>query len=86
MCPEPEVEGGMTAHVTSRSIGGVAHYSCPKGQYIEGNNTRVCSKKGRWQGRLPTCKCKYSICLWEAKENIFNIKSFIECTFADTPY
>ncbi|XP_067002634.2 P-selectin [Anabrus simplex] len=54
LCGEPEREGNLNVHVTTHSIGGVAHYSCPKGHYMEGNATRSC-QKGGWTGRMPKC-------------------------------
>ena len=56
LCPEPESEHGMTIQVSTRSIGGVAHYQCPRGQYMEGNSTRICLKRGRWSSKIPKCQ------------------------------
>lgn len=61
-CADPDRAEGMIVHVTSRSIGGVAHYSCPPGQNMEGNKTRICLQKGTWSGRVPKCiavDCKH---------------------------
>ena len=58
-CPEPESEGGITVQVSTRSIGGVAHYQCPRGQYMEGNSTRICLKRGRWSSKIPKCQCRF---------------------------
>ncbi|XP_014245415.1 CUB and sushi domain-containing protein 3 [Cimex lectularius] len=55
VCKEPEKEGGVTVHVSTFSIGGVAHYSCPKGHDLQGNATRICQKKGTWSGYIPNC-------------------------------
>lgn len=59
LCPEPESEGGITVQVSTRSIGGVAHYQCPRGQYMEGNSTRICLKRGRWSSKIPKCQCEF---------------------------
>ena len=58
LCKEPETEGTMTVQVSTPSVGGVAHYSCPRGTNMIGNSTRICSKKGIWTGKIPACKCK----------------------------
>ncbi|KAF6202316.1 hypothetical protein GE061_004714 [Apolygus lucorum] len=54
-CKDPEKDGAMTAHVSTFSVGGVAHYSCPKGHNMQGNSTRICQKKGTWSGYIPKC-------------------------------
>jgi hypothetical protein len=46
----------MSVQVLTRSIGGIAQYSCPRGQYMVGNATRTCLKKGTWSGMIPVCK------------------------------
>lgn len=53
-CPEPEKENGMIVQVTTHSIGGIAKYSCEKGQHLTGNATRTCTKEG-WAGSMPIC-------------------------------
>nr|CAD7258063.1 unnamed protein product [Timema shepardi] len=55
-CGNLQTEGTMSVQVMTHSVGGVAHYSCPKGQYMVGNSTRVCTKKGTWTGHAPECK------------------------------
>nr|CAD7424682.1 unnamed protein product [Timema monikensis] len=55
-CGNLQTEGTMSVQVMTHSVGGVAHYSCPKGQYMVGNSTRVCTKKGTWTGHTPECK------------------------------
>lgn len=37
-------------------IGGQAQYTCPKGKYLIGNNSRVCLQNGQWDGKPPKCK------------------------------
>ncbi|XP_034232055.1 sushi, von Willebrand factor type A, EGF and pentraxin domain-containing protein 1 [Thrips palmi] len=62
MCPELQNENGITVQVSTRSIGGVAHYQCPRGQFMEGNSTRICLKRGRWSSKIPKCSwvdCKH---------------------------
>jgi Sushi domain (SCR repeat). len=51
----------MSVQVLTRSIGGIAQYSCPRGQYMVGNATRTCLKKGTWSGTLPVCKCEFRV-------------------------
>ncbi|XP_073975480.1 CUB and Sushi multiple domains furrowed [Rhodnius prolixus] len=55
VCKEPEKDGGVIVQVSTFSIGGVAHYSCPKGHIMQGNSTRICQKKGTWSGYIPNC-------------------------------
>ncbi|KAL1116999.1 hypothetical protein AAG570_004327, partial [Ranatra chinensis] len=55
LCKEPEKEGTMQVQVTMFSVGGVAHYTCPRGYTMEGNSTRICLKKGAWSGFIPKC-------------------------------
>lgn len=56
LCKEPELIDDMSVEVLSHTVGGIAEYSCPKGQRIEGNVTRECTSKGVWTGKVPTCK------------------------------
>lgn len=49
----------LSTQVSTHSVGGVAHYSCPRGYYMEGNETRVCLQNGSWSGSMPACFCKY---------------------------
>lgn len=58
-CKDPEKEGVLSTQVSTHSVGGVAHYSCPRGFYMEGNETRVCLQNGSWSGSTPACFCKY---------------------------
>lgn len=39
-------------------VGQVAKFSCTKGRYLVGNNTRTCLANGRWTGKNPVCKRK----------------------------
>ena len=61
LCGYPDKEGDMSVQVLTRSIGGIAQYSCPRGQYMVGNGTRTCLKKGTWSGTLPACKCEFRV-------------------------
>ncbi|XP_063235944.1 sushi, von Willebrand factor type A, EGF and pentraxin domain-containing protein 1 [Bacillus rossius redtenbacheri] len=56
LCAEPETTGGVTVEAATRSVGGIAVYSCPRGQYMVGNSTRTCTGKGSWTGAVPSCK------------------------------
>lgn len=56
VCKEPEKLGSMIVQVSTHSVGGVAHYSCPRGSILEGNSTRICLSKGVWSGKLPNCR------------------------------
>ncbi|CAD1479335.1 unnamed protein product, partial [Heterotrigona itama] len=67
-CKNPERDGVLSTQISTHSVGGVAHYSCPRGFYMEGNETRVCLQNGSWSGSTPACfsvDCKHP----EAIEN-----------------
>lgn len=55
-CEDPDLPEHVLFTTETRSIGSVATFSCPKGRYIVGNNTRACMKNGRWTGKSPICK------------------------------
>lgn len=57
-CRDPEKTGVLSTQVSTHSVGGVAHYSCPRGFYMEGNETRICLQNGSWSGTTPACFCK----------------------------
>lgn len=59
-CKDPEKEGVLSTQVSTHSVGGVAHYSCPRGFYMEGNETRICLQNGSWSGSTPACFCNYT--------------------------
>lgn len=58
-CKSPDVLEGVLFKVSTHSIGGIAHYSCPRGHTMDGNSTRVCLKQGIWSGQTPTCRGTY---------------------------
>ncbi|XP_015517072.1 sushi, von Willebrand factor type A, EGF and pentraxin domain-containing protein 1 isoform X1 [Neodiprion lecontei] len=61
-CMDPDRTGVLSAQVSTHSVGGVAHYACPRGYYMEGNGTRICLQNGSWSGSIPACfavDCKY---------------------------
>lgn len=55
-CDEPDLADHVIADAAIRTVGSVAKFSCPKGHYLVGNDSRVCMKNGRWAGKSPTCK------------------------------
>uniref|UniRef100_A0ABD2WSD8 Sushi, von Willebrand factor type A, EGF and pentraxin domain-containing protein 1 n=1 Tax=Trichogramma kaykai TaxID=54128 RepID=A0ABD2WSD8_9HYME len=61
-CKEPDKIGMASAQVSTYSVGGVAHYNCPRGYIMEGNATRICQQNGSWSGSSPSCfavDCKH---------------------------
>ncbi|KAI4469517.1 complement component-related sushi domain-containing [Holotrichia oblita] len=54
-CKAPDSIEDMKVQVSTHSVGGVAHYSCPKGHVMQGNSTRICLMDGIWTGRAPIC-------------------------------
>lgn len=54
-CKPPDAFHGVQVQVSTRSVGGVAQYTCPRGHNMLGNGTRVCLLKGTWTGRAPSC-------------------------------
>lgn len=57
-CKEPELSDVLSAQVSTHSVGGIAHYACPRGFNMEGNYTRVCLQNGSWSGSIPACFCE----------------------------
>ncbi|CAG9857786.1 unnamed protein product [Phyllotreta striolata] len=54
-CKEPEAPNGLIVTVNTYSVGGLVKYQCPRGHTMEGNDTRVCLKRGEWSGNPPLC-------------------------------
>lgn len=54
-CRDPDAFEGVLFKVSTHSVGGIAHYSCPRGHSLQGNSSRVCLKNGAWDGKTPTC-------------------------------
>ncbi|KAG7211173.1 hypothetical protein KM043_010494 [Ampulex compressa] len=62
MCADPQKTEVVSTQVSTHSVGGVAHYSCPRGYYMDGNETRICLQNGSWSGSMPACfsvDCKH---------------------------
>lgn len=55
-CDDPDVAEHVIVDAEIRNVGSTARFSCPKGHYLIGNETRLCLKNGRWSGKSPTCK------------------------------
>lgn len=55
-CDDPDVDEHVIVDAEIRNVGSVAKFSCPRGHYLVGNDSRVCMKNGRWAGKSPTCK------------------------------
>lgn len=64
-CKDPEKVPPLETQVSTHSVGGVAHYSCPRGYYMEGNETRICLQNGSWSGSMPACFGNFSNSLCE---------------------
>lgn len=58
-CEELKSENNLSVRLTSRTVGGTAEYTCPKGYFTIDNVTRHCLPKGSWSGRPPTCQSKH---------------------------
>lgn len=61
-CPMPDANEHLIVDAGNKLVGQIATFSCTKGRYMVGNNTRICQSNGQWAGRNPTCKRKL---LWE---------------------
>lgn len=61
-CKNPDTLTGVLFQVSTHSVGGVAHYTCPKGHTLSGNATRICLQKGSWSGKSPVCIRKLFNC------------------------
>lgn len=55
-CDEPDLTEHLIADSGTRSVGDLSKFSCPKGRYLVGNETRTCLKNGHWSGKSPVCK------------------------------
>lgn len=55
-CDEPELPDHLLVDAGVRSVGSTAKFTCAKGRYMIGNDTRVCLKNGKWAGKSPICK------------------------------
>lgn len=61
-CDELKSENNLLVRMASRTVGGIAEYTCPRGYFTIDNTTRQCLPKGSWSGRPPTCQmvdCKH---------------------------
>lgn len=58
-CDELKSEHSLSVRLTSRTVGGTAEYTCPRGYFTIDNTTRHCLPKGSWSGRPPTCQSKH---------------------------
>lgn len=57
-CPAFNVSEHLIVEAGMKLVGQVAKFSCTKGRYLVGNNTRTCLANGRWTGKNPVCKRK----------------------------
>lgn len=55
-CAEPDISENLIVDSGTRAVGSSAHFKCPKGRFLVGNDTRVCLKNGKWTGKSPICK------------------------------
>lgn len=55
-CQEPDITENLIVESGDRSVGALAKFTCPKGRFLVGNDTRTCLKNGHWTGRNPVCK------------------------------
>lgn len=55
-CAEPEINEHLLVSAGIRTVASTANYSCPKGWYLVGNQTRTCLQNGHWTGKVPACK------------------------------
>ena len=55
-CPALNRPANGRVTVSSRSVGGVASYSCLSGYSRIGTSTRTCQSDGSWSGQQPRCK------------------------------
>lgn len=58
-CDEPDVKENVLVDSGTRAVGALAKFTCPKGRYLVGNDTRRCQKNGQWTGKSPICKRNY---------------------------
>lgn len=57
-CDGLDVKENLIVDPGNRLVGSFAKYSCSKGHFIIGNDTRKCMSTGQWTGKPPKCKRK----------------------------
>lgn len=58
-CPEPDISENFIVDVGKRLVGEMAKFSCSKGRFLVGNDTRKCMPNGQWAGKNPNCKREF---------------------------
>lgn len=57
-CDEPDITENLIVEAAEKAVGSIAKFKCQRGRIMIGNDTRVCLKNGKWNGKSPTCKRK----------------------------
>lgn len=57
-CDEPKLTEFVIVDSGTRAVGAIAKFTCAKGRYMVGNDTRICMQNGHWTGKSPKCKRK----------------------------
>lgn len=68
-CPDIEVLENVIVNHGDQKVGAMAKFTCAKGRYLVGNDTRICKSNGIWAGKNPICKRKF---FFKVKKQIFN--------------
>lgn len=73
-CPSFNVSENLIVNTGKRLVGEMAKFSCPKGRYLVGNDTRTCLQNGKWAGKNPTCKRKIELNLYFNIDRLHHLK------------
>jgi len=79
VCDTPNISENLIVEAGPRAVGSVATFKCAKGRIMMGNDTRVCQKNGKWAGKSPTCRRKYSLYIFR-NDNISNLGKTVSKT------
>jgi hypothetical protein len=55
-CPSFNMSEHLLVNASKRLVGETVKFTCTKGRYLVGNDTRSCLPNGRWTGKNPVCK------------------------------
>jgi Sushi repeat (SCR repeat) len=58
-CEIPNISENLIVDAGNQLVGTVAKFTCAKGRYLVGNNTRNCMQTGLWSGKSPICRGEF---------------------------
>jgi hypothetical protein len=67
-CEIPNISENVIVDSGVQLVGTVAKFTCSRGRYLVGNNTRSCMATGFWSGKSPICRGE--ILYWRKISNL----------------